>query len=106
MSDQEERNEDYKKELIDSGHEKRDGFVKKHPKLKQYCEDCEYIQLYDCMNADDALALAKCLENPKITNEAPLAKRFDVTTEYNFCTTSRMSCPDRCDKFKGKLQTT
>lgn len=105
MSDQEERNEDYKKELIDSGHEKRDGFVKKYPKLKQYCEDCEYIQLHDRGDEDEVLSLAKCLKAPDVNNNAPVAKRFDTVKTYRFCSTMRLDCPDRCDKFKGKLQT-
>lgn len=67
---------------------------------KHYCEECEYIQLHDHGDKDDVLLLAKCLKASDASNDAPIAKRFDVPKKYRFCSTMRISCPEQCEKFK------
>ena len=93
MSDQEQRGEDYKKELIDSGFKKRDGFVKKHPKPKHYCEDCEF-----CMVPDSGLIIyARCKASLRPNH---LTKTSLGIEDYYFCASERTST--RCVDYYPK----
>ena len=78
-----------------------DGLCGKCLLEKHYCEDCEYIQLYDLGDSDMQLSLARCVKAPESTNDAPIAKRFDKPElKYRFCSTMRLDCPEQCEKFK------
>jgi len=93
MSDAEQRAEDYKKELIDSGHEKRDGFIIRHPKPKQYCEDCKHCLIPESGN----IIYARCgiSKRPSYLTKTSLSD-----DDYYFCVSERTA--GRCEKYEAK----
>jgi len=96
MSDTEERKEDYKKELIDSGHVKHTDIRHKHLKGKQYCDKCKHFQPFDTENIQDRLNLARC--GKKLNNRSNLRISKEIKPAYMFCANVRTG--DRCEYFE------